>query len=381
MAKKLRTGIIGVGFIGAVHIEQLRRLGNVDVVALTDTIDAQAKADALCVPKGYEDYREMIDNENLDCVHICTPNSTHYEVACYALDKGVHVLCEKPLAVNEDEAKKLLAYAREKNLIHAMNLNCRFYPLAYQMREMVKSGELGEIFTINGGYNQDWLFYDTDYNWRLEPALSGDSRAFADIGTHWIDLVEFITGLKVTEVMADFETFHKTRKKPKKAIDTYSNMALRPEDYDEVPITTEDYAAVLFHFDNGARANCNITQVMAGRKNQMLLSIAGSKCSVHWDSELSNEIWIGRRDRDNGQMVKDPSIMAAAARSIVSYPGGHVEGFPDTFKQNFKQIYKAIETGDTANLDFANFADGVREVMLCEKIIQSARERRWVKVD
>ncbi len=381
MARKLRTGIIGIGFIGAVHIEQLRRLGNVEVVALTDTVDAQKKAEALCVPKGYEDYKAMIDAENLDCVHICTPNSTHYEVAHYALSKGVNVLCEKPMAVSSDEAKKLLAYAREKKLIHAMNLNCRFYPLVYQMREMIKSGELGDIFTIHGSYNQDWLFYDTDYNWRLEPELSGESRAFADIGTHWIDLVEFVTGLKVTEVLADFETFHKTRKKPKKAIDTYSNMSLKPEDYEEVPITTEDYAAVLFHLENGAHACCNITQVFAGRKNQMIVDVAGSKCSLHWDSELSNEVWIGRRDRDNGQLVKDPSILAAQTRGVVSYPGGHVEGFPDSFKQNFKQIYKAIETGDASQMDFANFEDGVREVKLCEKIIQSAKERRWVKID
>ena len=381
MGRKMRAGIIGIGFIGAVHVEQLRRLGNVEVVALTDTVDAQSKADALHVPKGYADYREMIDAENLDCVHICTPNSTHFEVACYAMDKGVHVLCEKPLAVSQEEAEKLLAYAKEKKLIHAMNFNCRFYPMAYQMREMVKNGEMGDIFTIHGGYLQDWLFYDTDYNWRLEPALSGKSRAFADIGSHWIDVVEFITGLRVTEVMADFETFHKTRKKPKKVIETYSGMLLRPEDYEEVPIETEDYATVLFHFENGAHACCNITQVFAGRKNQMLVSIAGSKAAVHWDSEISNEIWVGHRDRDNGQMVKDPSILAPKARGVVSYPGGHVEGFPDTFKQNFKQIYRAIELGDASELDFASFADGLREVTLCEKILQSAKERRWVTVD
>ena len=381
MTRKLRAGIIGVGFIGAVHVEQLRRLGNVEVVALTDAVDPRGKADALHVPKGYADFREMIDKENLDCVHVCTPNNTHYEAVHYALDKGVNVLCEKPMAVTAEEAEKLLAYAKQKNLVHAMNYNCRFYPLAYQMREMVKSGEMGDIFSIHGGYLQDWLYYDTDYNWRLEPALSGESRAFADIGSHWIDLVGFITGLRVTEVLADFEVFLKTRKKPKKAIDTYSGMALRPEDYEEVPIHTEDYATVLFHFENGAHACCNITQVFAGRKNQMLVSIAGSKCSAHWDSELSNEVWIGRRERDNGQLVKDPSILTQKTAGIVSYPGGHVEGFADTFKQNFRQIYKAIETGDPSRADFATFEDGVREMRLCDKILQSARERRWVAVD
>jgi len=380
MSKILRAGIIGVGFIGAVHAEQLRRLGNVEVVALADEVDAEIKAGALFVPGAYSSYKEMIDKENLDCIHICTPNNTHFEIAMYALEHGVNVVCEKPMTTTAEEADKLLAFAKEKGLIHAMNFNCRFYPMVYQMREMAKSGQIGDVYTIHGGYLQDWLYLDTDYSWRLEPELSGESRAFADIGSHWVDLVEFVTGLKVTEVLADFETFHKTRKKPKVAIDTYSGMALRPEDYDTVPITTEDYATVLFHLSNGAHACCNISQVFAGRKNQMIVAIAGSKCSLYWDSELSNEVWIGRRECDNGQLVKDPSILAAGTKSVISYPGGHVEGFADTFKQNFKQIYLAIEAGSADNLDFADFGAGAREMNLCAKILQSARERRWVEV-
>jgi len=381
MSKSFKAGVIGVGFIGAAHIEQLRRLGNVEVVALADDVDAQGKAESLHVPRSYMCYKELIDKEELDCVHICTPNNTHYEIAMYAMERGIHVVCEKPMTTTVEEAEKLLAFAQEKELVHAMNFNCRFYPMAYQMREMIKSGELGDVYTIHGGYLQDWLFYDTDYNWRLEPDLSGESRAFADIGSHWFDLVEFVTGLKVTEVLADFETFHKTRKKPKKAIDTYSGMALRPEDYDEVPISTEDYATVLFHLENGAHACCNITQVFAGRKNQMIVAIAGSKCSVHWDSELSNELWIGRRESANGQMVKDPSILASATTTVVSYPGGHVEGFPDTFKQNFKAIYADIKAGEPVDHDYADFTAGVREMKVCDTILLSAKERRWVTIN
>ena len=353
---------------------------NVEVVALADDVDPRGKADALRIPRAYSCYKELIDKEQLDCVHICTPNSSHFEIAMYAMERGIHVVCEKPMTTTVEDAEKLLAFAQEKKLIHAMNFNCRFYSMAFQMREMIRSGELGDVYSIHGGYLQDWLFYDTDYNWRLEPELSGESRAFADIGSHWLDLVEFVTGLRVTEVLADFETFHKTRKKPKVAIDTFSGMALRPEDYDEVPIHTEDYATVLFHFDNGAHACCNITQVFAGRKNQMIVAIAGSKCSLHWDSELSNEIWIGRRDGANGQLVKDPSILAAETIKVVSYPGGHVEGFPDSFKQNFKKIYADIEAGSASNPDYADFTAGVREMKICEKILISAKERRWVKV-
>lgn len=379
--KKFRTGVVGVGFIGAVHIEQLRRLGNVEVVAITDTADAQARADALFVPKGYNDYKAMIDHEQLDCIHICTPNNTHHAIAMYAMEHGVNVVCEKPMTCTVDEARELADVAKKKGLVNAMNFNCRFYPMAYQMRQMIQSGEAGSVYTIHGGYLQDWLFYDTDYSWRLEPEASGASRAFADIGSHWIDLVEFVTGLRVTEVLADFEVFHKTRKKPRKEIATYSGMALRPEDYDEVPIQTEDYATVLFHMENGAHACCNISQVFAGRKNQMLVDIAGSKCSMHWDSENSNALWVGRRDTCNGEYAKDPSILADATKQVISYPGGHVEGFPDTFKQNFKQIYAKIACKDAPGEDYATFEAGLREMRLCERILESAKERRWVAVD
>ncbi len=377
--EKIRTGVVGVGFIGAVHIEQLRRLGNVEVVAITEASGAEEKAKAMFVPKAYNDYREMIDKENLDCIHICTPNATHFDIAMYAMEHGVNVVCEKPMTCSVEEARKLNEVAKEKGLINAMNFNCRFYPMAYQMREMVRSGEVGDIYTVHGGYLQDWLFLDTDYSWRLEPELSGASRAFADIGSHWLDLVEFVTGLKAVEVLADFAIFHKTRKKPTKEIATYSGMALRPEDYEEVPIKTEDYASVLFHMENGAHVCCNISQVFAGRKNQMIVAVAGSKCSMRWDSENSNALWVGRRERDNGEFVKDPSILSDKTKQVISYPGGHVEGFPDTFKQNFKKIYAAIAGGKPE--DYATFEDGLREMRLCDKIVESARERRWVSLE
>ena len=376
--EKLRAAVVGIGFIGAVHIEQLRRLGNVEVVAISDFSGAEEKAKAHFVPKGYSDYKEMLDKEQLDCIHICTPNNTHFDIAMYAMERGVNVVCEKPMTCTAEEAAMLAARAKEKGLINAMNFNCRFYPMAYQMRQMVRSGQVGDIYTIHGGYLQDWLFLDTDYSWRLEPEATGASRAFADIGSHWIDLVEYVTGQRVTEVMADFAIFHKNRRKPLKPIETYSGMALRPEDYQEVPITTEDWATVLFGFENGARASCNISQVFAGRKNQMVVSVAGSKCSMHWDSENSNALWIGRRDRDNGELVKDPSILDRETGGVISYPGGHVEGFPDTFKQNFKKIYAAI--AGAAPEDYGTFEDGRREMLLCEKIVQSAKERRWVSI-
>ena len=378
--KKFRIGVAGIGFIGAAHVEVVRRLGNVEVVAVNDTAEAQKKADALFVPKGYEDFQEMIDRENLDAIHICTPNNTHYDIARYAMERGVHVLCEKPMTRTVDEARKLYKLSREKRVVSAINFMYRFYPMVCQMREMVKSGEVGDIYTVHGGYLQDWLFYDTDYSWRLEPEVSGSSRAFADIGSHWIDCVEYVTGLKVTELLAESKTFHEIRKKPTKPIDTYSGMALRPEDYEEKPIDTEDYVSVLFRFDNGARGSCNISQVIAGRKNQMTVALAGSKCSLEWDSEKSNDLWIGRRDAANSVLTKDPSILSRGAAAITGYPGGHVEGLPDSFKQLFAKFYAGIAAG-RADDDVASFKDGLREMELCEKVLLSAAERRWVSLD
>jgi predicted dehydrogenase len=375
--KKFRVGVAGVGFIGAAHVEVVRRLGNVEVVALAEALNAQKKADALFVPKGYADYREMIDNEKLDAIHVCTPNNAHYDMVKYALKKGLHVLCEKPLTCTAAEAEELYRLSAEKGVIAAVNFFYRFFPMVYQMREMIRSGEVGNIYTVHGGYLQDWLFLDTDYSWRLEPEASGASRAFADIGSHWIDCVEHITGLKVVELLADFETFHKTRKKPTKQIDTYSGMALRPEDYEEVPIGTEDYASVLFHFENGAHGSCIISQMAAGRKNQMVVAVAGSKCSLQWDSEDSNDLWIGHRGSANSVLTKDPSILSPGAASITGYPGGHVEGMLDTFRHLFKKFYASIGSG-RFDEDLASFKDGVREMELCEKVIQSAAERRWI---
>lgn len=378
--KKMRAGIIGIGFIGAAHIEALRRLGYVDVVAIADASHAQEKADRLYVPKGYDDYKEMIDNEALDCVHICTPNSMHYEMAMYAMGKGIHVICEKPMTVTLQQAKELRDYAKTKKLIGAVNFTLRMYPQVVQMKEMVKNGEVGRIFSVHGVYLQDWLFFDTDWSWRLEPELSGNTRAMSDIGSHWIDMVETIIGQKAMEVFADFETFHKTRKKPLKEVATYSGMALRPEDYEETKIDTEDYCSVLFHFDGGAKAAVTISQVYAGRKNQQIISISGSKCSLHWDSEDSNELWVGRRDAFNQKVTKDPSILAEETKKVISYPGGHVEGYPDTFKQNFHKIYQAIGEELSTQYDFATFEDGYREMLVNEKVFESAKSRQWVSV-
>lgn len=376
--EKIKVGVAGVGFIGAVHIEQLRRLPMVEVVAVADPFDATEKARRLGVQKAYDSTFEMLEKEPLDAIHLCTPNNLHLDEALLAFTKGVHVICEKPLTTSLENAKRMSDAAKKAGLIHAVNFNYRFYPLAYEMRQRRLSGELGEVYSVHGSYLQDWLFLKTDYSWRLESDISGRSRAFADIGSHWADLVSFVTGLKPVEVMADFATFHKTRSKPLKPLDTYSNMMLTPADYEEIPIDTEDYAAVLFRLENGGRASCVISQMFAGKKNEMRVLIAGSKSSMIWDSADSNELWVGRRDAPNEVYEKDPSLLAVPTRRLSSYPGGHVEGFADSMKQHFALIYEAIASGTTGEHEYADFDDGLMEVSLCDKIIESAKTRSWI---
>lgn len=380
--KKIKAAVAGMGFIGAAHVEALRRLNNVEVTAICGSMRCTpAKAEELGVGKYYSEYSEILSDPEIDAVHICTPNYLHYQMAKDALNAGKHVICEKPLTTTKAEAEELTALAKEKGLIHATNFNIRFYPLMHQLQAMVAKGDLGEIFSVNGSYLQDWLFYETDYNWRLEPEQSGDSRAIADIGSHWMDLIEFVTGLRVTEVFADFATFHKIRKKPLKPVDTYSGKLLTPEDYQDVPINTEDYATVMMRFENGARGVMTVSQVFAGKKNCLSFDLAGSKKSASWVSERPNEIWIGRRDTANESLLKDPSILYPEAAAAVSYPGGHNEGFPDTFKQNFIKIYKAIsEKTAGSQAEYPTFEAGLREIELCEKIVESNKKGAWVKV-
>ena len=220
---RIAVGVIGTGFIGPAHIEAIRRLQNVDVVALADIDEATArvKAESLGVAQAYGDYRKLLARDDVRVVHICTPNHLHFEMSKKALEAGKHVVCEKPLAMEAREAAELVELAARKGLVNAVHFNVRYYPLMRQVKVMAQKGEIGDIFSVHGSYLQDWLYYSTDYNWRLEPKLSGKSRAVADIGSHWMDLIEHVSGLKIAEVFADFATFHKIRKKPRKPVETY----------------------------------------------------------------------------------------------------------------------------------------------------------------
>ena len=387
MAKKmtkqtLGVGVAGTGFIGPAHVEGLRRNG-IHVMGLMGSTSerAEQKAAELGVPRAYGSLEEMLNDPDVDVVHLATPNHLHHPQAKAVLMAGKHVVCEKPLAMTSAESAELLQLANEKKLVSAVNFNIRMYPLAHQARSMVKSGEIGELFILQGSYLQDWLLLPTDWNWRLEPHLGGTLRAVGDIGSHWLDLLTFITGLRVQEVYADFKTFHPIRRKPARPLETFTGKMLTPEDYVDQPINTEDYATILLHYENGVRGVVTVSQVSSGRKNRLFYEINGSKSSLAWDSERPNELWIGHRSGPNQILLKDPSLLSPEARAVTSYPGGHNEGFPDTFKQLYAKVYDYILAGDYSKApDFPTFDDGHYEMLLCEAIELSARQQAWVKI-
>jgi predicted dehydrogenase len=375
------VAVVGAGFIGPVHVEALRRLGlPVRGILGCDDAESQRAKKTLGLPKAYGSLDEVLADSTVQSVHLAVPNVLHYEFAKRAISEGKHVLCEKPLAMTSKESGELVELAKGKKLAAAVCYNVRFYPLNLEARDRVARGEIGKIYAVNGSYTQDWLFYDTDYNWRVLSDQGGELRAVADIGTHWMDLVTSITGLEVESVFADLNIVHPVRKRPKGEVETYSGKLATERQTEPVKIDTEDYGCILFRFKGGARGSLWVSQVTAGRKNCIRYEIAGANCALAWNSESPNEIWIGHRNKANESLIRDPSLVGQLARGYLNYPGGHNEGFPDAFKQCFRSYYNYIAAGDySAAPLYPTFAQGHKEVLLCEAILRSHREQAWVK--
>ena len=381
--KHIKAGIIGTGFIGPAHVEALRRLGYVEVAAVAERGQelAERKATELSIPNAYGDYRQLLADPEIKVVHNCTPNHLHFEVNRDILAAGKHVISEKPLAMNSTESRELVRLAEASGVVHAIDFNYRYMPLVQQARVMCQAADdVGRVLAIHGSYLQDWLHKENDWNWRLVPEMSGDSRAVADIGSHWCDLVQFITGLKIVRVMADLVMIHPVRKRPKKEVETYAGKVLQPEELEDISIQTEDYASILLEFDSGAHGVLTVNQCAAGRKNRLYFEIDGSKSALAWNQERPNELWVGRRDGPNQTIMKDPSLLYPAAREYAHYPGGHNEAYPDGPKNLFRNVYGFI-AGVRPGNDFATFVDGHNEIAICDAVLKSSRQKQWTDVE
>jgi predicted dehydrogenase len=379
------AAVIGAGFIGPVHVEGLRRAGvRVKGIAGISPEEARNAAAALGLPHAYRDVDELLADKEVHSVHLASPNRLHHAHAMAALSAGKHVVCEKPLAMTSAQTAELAAEARKRpSQVAAVNYNLRFYPLSLHARSLVRSGAIGDVLHVHGSYTQDWLLYPTDFNWRVLKEEGGDLRAVGDIGTHWLDLVSFVAGLEIEAVLADLVTVHTTRLRPPSgSVETFKGkQGQQPAEREPVAIDTEDYGSVLLRAKGAVHGVLTVSQVTAGRKNCLRYELAGSAKALAWNSEAPNTLWIGERAEPNRELLRDPSLLDAEAARFASYPGGHNEGFPDTFKQLYRAVYTDVLSGGrSASPLYATFDDGHKEVLLCEAIARSHREQRWVTV-
>lgn len=378
----IKVGVVGVGFIGVAHIEALRRLG-IDVVGVVGSSPerAQVKADAANLPAVYDSLADLAADPEVDVIHIASPNYAHADQVRVALDARKHVVCEKPLALNSADTSDLVARADAAGLVNAVCFNIRFYPNCHQAMSLVASGDIGTPRLVHGSYLQDWLLLQTDWNWRLESDKAGGLRAVADIGSHWLDLARFISGSDVVEVMADLHTLVPVRTHPAGPVETFAAVSA-DADLIEEPMASDDAAGVLLRFANGARGVLTISQVSAGRKNSVTMEVDGSESALSWFSENPDHLWIGHRGRPNEILQRDPSLVSPEAARVIGYPGGHVEGYPDTFRALFAEVYADVLAGGPSPKPiYPTFADGHDALLVTEAVARSSQEQRWISVE
>jgi len=372
----LKAAVVGTGFIGVVHVDALRRLG-VDVVGVVGSTQERAEAKGLA--PAYASFDAMLEDARVDVVHLTTPNNLHHEQTRTALAAGKHVVCEKPLAVTSEQSAELLELAVGSGLVHCTNFNIRFYPIVLEARERIRARELGAVWNVHGGYLQDWLARPTDWNWRLEPERGGELRAVGDIGSHWLDLTQFVTGSRVVEVFADLSTVIPVRRRPKGEVETFASAdAMERED---APMSSEDSAHILLRYENGAKGSLVLSQVAMGRKNSLRFEIDGSAGALAWDSERNEELWLGHRDEPNQTLRRNAALMHPAAAARTHLPVAHTEGFADTFLELYRAVYADVARGGPSDAaEYPTFRDGHIANVLGDAVALSNRERRWVEV-
>jgi predicted dehydrogenase len=382
-ASAVRVAIIGTGWMAATHTEALRRLG-MDVVGVAGRTYDRAKETAhkLGVSTAYASVDDLLADGSLSAVHVTSPNDVHAEQASAALRAGRHVICEKPLGINAAESRELVALAAATELVNAVCFNLRFAPHNSNAAGMVRNGAIGAPRNVTGGYHQDWLLLETDWNWRLVAERQGMLRAVADIGSHWLDLVRYVTGLRAVEILADLHTFVPERNHPLTAVGTFAREPV-PADVERVrePMGSDDAAGIMIRFENGARGLCSVSQVAPGRKNRLTWELNGSDGSLAWSSEDPEFLWVGHRDRPNELIPKDAALMSASGAAATGYPAGHIEGYADTFRALFAAVYADVAAGGPSpEPAYPTFADGHDVALVCEAVTESAASAAWTPV-
>jgi predicted dehydrogenase len=374
--KRLGMGIVGAGFVGPHHVDAVRRLGYVDIVAVAGSSEdsGRQKAEQLGARRGYGSYKALVADPDVHVVHVATPNYLHYAVTSEALANGKHVISDKPLAATAEESRRLVDQVKRSGLVGAVTFNYRGNPLVQQARHAIDTGRIGTPTFLHGYYLQDWLLHETDYSWRLEPEKGGASSALGDIGSHWCDLAQHVSGLRITHVLGDLTTVIPRRKRPRGSREAFQTAT--DDSSETVDIRVEDLASVMVKFDNGAKGSFSVGQVCAGHKNDLVLEVCGSKASIRWHQEHQNELWIGHREKANEILQKDPSLLDPEVRSYAHLPGGHQEAWADAFSNLMRDIYGFIASGQKADSArppaFATFEDGYRANCIVEAILESA---------
>ena len=368
------AAVVGTGFIGVVHAEALRRLG-VRIVGVVGSAPERAAASGIHpLPPVYESLEQALADPAVDVVHLATPNWLHYPQVTACLAARKHVVCEKPLAMTAAQSAELLELAERAGVVHCTNFNLRFYPQVQEARHRTLAGEVGEVWDVHGSYLQDWLLLPTDWNWRLEPERGGAVRAVGDIGSHWLDMAQFVTGRRVTALLADLATMIPLRQRPAASTETFAEAG---GETTAVQVNTEDVAHLLLRFEGGARGALVLSQVSAGRRNALTFEVDGSGGALAWSSESNEQLWLGHRDRPNETLWRDPSLNKGPVRGSV--PAGHPEGFADTFKELYRAVYRAVAAGEPGD-GYPTFSDGHWANELADAVLRSNHERIWVEV-
>jgi predicted dehydrogenase len=372
----LRVAIAGTGFVGRLHARSARLAGaRLAGVAASSPETARAAAAALGAERPFGSAEQLVSDPDVDIVHICTPNHLHLPLAEAALEAGKHVICEKPLALDAAGAQRLVSAASESGRLAAVPFVYRYYPTVREARERVASGQTGALRLLHGTYLQDWLLRPDDANWRVDERLGGASRAFADIGSHWCDLAEFVSGHRIARLSARLLTAV-----PERVTEAGRHaFASRAGGSEELrPVATEDAAVVQFETDSGAIGSVVVSQISAGRKNRLWIELDGTDEAVAFDQEHPEELWCGRRE-SLSIVRRDPAAMSPAAARFAVLPAGHPQGYADCFDAFVADFYEAVRNGSAAD-GMPTFSDGLRAALITDAVLASAREEGWVDV-